>query len=268
MLGTHGSASATGARTAVVRVSVRRVLLLVALLAGALCALWIADAHSAQAQEHPGGSVDVLSVIEDPGDTAEPLPLRESISDPVIGVKERVARMTADTSEVVATSVSDTDALVVRSNLGRQVRETVHGTSSPEPESRLGAEPTARGVVERTSAGETPGTDDEQPAEPELGPEVDDGDTDAPSHTVPPQLIDEAAEHGPTEHESAVPASSGLVSGASGGSTGTAITGGAIAGYLTSLKALAPTSGVLDAGRHALRSTPVDTADEPAFLPD
>lgn len=272
MFGTHGSASATGARTAVVPASVRRALLLAALLTGALCAFWIMGVHSAQAQEGPGGSVD-LPAVEGPGESEEPLPLRETLADSVSGAEGWAVQAVADTSAVADPSVLDPEALVEQSTLGRKVRETVHGPSSfvPAPEHRAG--PDVHGDVEKTSAGQTP-TDEEQPTERETRPVVDDGDTDVLSQVAPPRPNGEATAHEAVErkatgHESTVPVSSGLVSGASAGSTGTsAVSGGAVAGHLTSSGEFAPASGVLGAVRYALQAVPIDMADEPAFLPD
>lgn len=266
----HGSASAEGARTAVV--SVRRVLLLLVLLVGALCALWIAGAHSAQAQERPDGSVDVLSAVDEVGATTEPLPLRESVPDTVTGVGERAVQAVVDTSETVApeaSEASEADVLVEQSTLGRQVREAGHKILSSAPEAQSGAEPrtepVAPDVVEETSEGETPVVEDRRPAEREPRHEID-GDTDVSMPTGP--VFDEADEHEPGEYESAASSSQGPTAGASGGSAGGSTTGGTVAGYLVSLGAPAPAPGALDAARHALRAVPTDTADESTFSPD
>lgn len=260
----HGSASAAGARIAVV--AVRRVLLLLAFLVGALCALWIAGAYSAQAQERPGGSVDVLSAVDEVGDTAEPLPLRESVPDTVAGVGERAVQAVADTSETTTRAADEADALVERSTLGRQAREAGHEILVSTPEAESAAEPAAPGLVEETSEEETPVVEDERPVEREPRPESDDG-TDA-SMSVD-SVIGEASEHEPHEpHESAVPSPHGATTGASGGSVGGPTAGGTVAGYLAPLGIPAPDPGVLDAVRHALRAVPADTADESTFSPD
>ena len=268
MLGEHGCASALGARAAVVPAPVRRALLLTAFLLGALCALWIVGAHGAQAQEHPGGPVDVSSVgeaPEDPDGALPSLPVSGSLPDPAIDAGQRAAEAVADTSEVVVPSTVDPDVLVERSGLGQQVRETVREASLPAPERAPEAEPAE---AERETTGETPVAGEERPVEREPQHEIDHGDTDAPRHTGASEAIDEVTEHQPVEHAFADSASQDFVGSASCGSTGTAITGGAVAGHLASLRDPSPARGVFDIARHVLRAVPIDTAVEPVFLPD
>src|SRR5690606_5680265 len=62
----HGSASASGARTAVCPAPVRRALLLAALLGAVLCALWLAGAAPAGAAEGPGAGIEVPTGPLDP----------------------------------------------------------------------------------------------------------------------------------------------------------------------------------------------------------
>ena len=268
MLGGHGFASAIGARAAVVPAPVWRALLLIAFLLGTLCALWIAGAHGAQAQERPGGPVDVPSVAEaseDSGEYLPPLPLGESLPDPAIDAGQRAAEAVADTSEVVVPSTVDPDVLVERSGLGQQVRETVREASLPAPERAPEAEPAE---VEQETTGETPVAGEERPVEREPQHEIDHGDTDTQGHTGSSEAIDEGTGHQPVEHESADPASQDFVGSASCGSTGTAVTGGAVAGHLASFGGPSPARGVFDIARHVLRAVPIDTAVEPVFLPD
>ena len=268
MLGEHGFASALGARAAVVPAPVRRALLLTAFLLGTLCALWIVGAHGAQAQERPGGPVDMSSVgeaSEDPGGSSPSLPLSGSLPDPAIDAGERAAEAVADTSEVVVPSSVDPDVLVERSGLGQQVRETVREASLPAPERAPEAEPAE---VEQETTGETPVAGEERPVEREPQHEIDHDDTDTPRYTGSSEAIDEVTEHQPVEHASADSASQDLVGSASCGSTGTVLTGGAVAGHLASLGAPSPARGVFDIARHVLRAVPIDTAVEPVFLPD
>lgn len=268
MLGEHGFASAIGARAAVVPAPVRRALLLTAFFLGTLCALWIAGAHGAHAQERPGGPVDMSSVgeaSEDPSGSLPSLPLSGSLPDPAIDAGERAAEAVADTSEVVVPSTVDPDVLLERSGLGQQVRETVREASLPAPGRAPEAGPAE---AEQETTGETPVAGEERPVEREPQHQIVHDDTDTPRYTGSSEAIDEVTEHQPVEHASAASASQDFVGGVSCGSTGTALTGGAVAGHLASLRDPSPARGVFDIARHVLRAVPIDTAVEPVFLPD
>ncbi len=271
MFTVHGSASAGGARTAVCPAPVRRALLLAALVAGALCALWLAGAAPAGAAEGPGAHIAVPTGPLDPHAGAVAGlggPLAETVATVGGGVDQ--ARRTL---EEPAAAQAPADPEEVARHLDETVRQVVTAPVAetvrlPEPSETTVPEPALRAPEPDDAPRPEPGTRDTR-VEPATAP----ASAAEPAVAAPP-----AAGHPAAEAERAADTEAAVAASALGSSapttapaapSGTAAqAGGFIAGYLPVAAAPTPAPGLFQAARHVLRSVPAEDADEPTFSPD
>ncbi|MEV2278133.1 hypothetical protein AB0I72_21355 [Nocardiopsis sp. NPDC049922] len=307
MSGTHGFASATGARAVVFSAPVRRALLLAALVAGILVAVWLASAapvHAAQVAERPSGEGLLGQVEQTRGpDTAAQNrtaaagrpehgradhgvaegrggEARGGNNAPAVSpvatalhhqpLSGAVAGVGERTSHAVRTA-SDTVAPPVAE--GVEVAERVHETI------RHGAPEHAHGPRAEAERGDTDAPADGAGEAPEAGVDVlPEFVAHAHEHPVDggdahaPDTVDDAASDADDKderHRAVVDSTrSAVPSSSSSSAPGGAVGGTGVAGFLPATAAPAPSHGLLQAAWHVLRSAPADSADEPTFSPD
>ncbi|WP_026119400.1 hypothetical protein [Nocardiopsis ganjiahuensis] len=264
MTALHGFANAFGARLVVLSLPVRRTLVLLGLLCGALAALWILGASSAQAAESEGlapagdtglvettGRVDG-ALTEAPHEGAEAVAPRatekaETVLEPVTETVEPV-------HEAFDTTLEGTAA---------EVGGHIEGTAAP-------AAPADAGQDTETGTGQgrspQPAADPAEETEPEAG-------TAERVHETP-YVLDGLPEPGGTDTGATAPATEDAPPSATVPADPTAsahigtATGPACANFPSRVGIPAPTPGLDQAARHFLHAVPSAAADEPTFAPD
>ncbi|MFL1380052.1 MULTISPECIES: hypothetical protein [unclassified Nocardiopsis] len=277
MFTAHGSASASGARTAVCPAPVRRALLLLGLMAGALCALWLAGAAPAGAAEGPGADLAVPARALDHNAVAD---LGTPLADTVATVGTGVDRARQALEEPAAAQAPAAPEDVAR-HLDEAVRQVVTA-----PVAETAPLPGFSGLPEITLPEPVPGV--ERPGEDAPRPQ-DPAVADVPAEAAAFDAFDVAAADTVTaapaaERRSAAdtgtaavtdtavapaPSAPGTTATAPAAPAGSAAQGGGlIAGYLPAPGAPTPAPGLLQAAWHVLRSVPAEPSDEPTFSPD
>lgn len=273
MTGPHGFASASGARPAVLSVPVRRALVLLGLLCGALTALWILGSPSAQAAESEEapllGDTGLVETTDRVDDT-----LTEAGREGAETVREVSETAAPQTSEQVDTALEPVTETV------EPVHDTLDGTLDEvtgEVGGRLDDTVAATGLVSTDKAAEAPSGQGHGSQRSAPVSETGGGDT-VRTHGGP-HVVDDLPEHGDTATEaaahdtvtadapSATDTADPSVHATASAHTGAA-TGPACANSPSHVGLPTPTPGLDQAARHFLRAAPSAAADEPTFAPD
>lgn len=269
MFTAHGSASAHGARAAVCPAPVRRALLLAALVAGALCALWLAGAAPAGAAEGPGTDIAVpAAALDHSGAVTD---LGAPLADTVATVDTGVDRARQVLEEPAAEQASARPEGVAR-HLDTAVQQVVTAPvaeAAPLPETPEITLPESGRDTERPreDAPRPEAADQAAPAEPAV--HTADVPTAAPAAAERSAAASATADTDPDGAVATAPTASGTTAASAASPSGSAAQGGAlIAGYLSAPGAPTPAPGLFQAARHVLRSVPAEDADEPTFSPD
>ena len=263
----HGNASADGARTAVCSAPVRRALMLAALVAGALCALWLAGAAPAGAAEKPGADIAVPAGTLDPDAAVTDLgaPLADTVATVGTGVDRARQALEEPAAEQAPTAPED-----VARHLDETVRQVV---TAPVVEAAPLPEPSETVLPDTARDTERPREDAPRQRDAAEAAPVE----PAVSMTGTPAVAPAAAERSAAEAGSAAdtetavapaPTASGTTASPTAPSGSAAQGGALIAGYLSAPGAPSPAPGLFEAARHVLRSVPAEDADEPTFSPD
>ncbi|GAA1101096.1 MAG: hypothetical protein JK586_07575 [Nocardiopsis sp. BM-2018] len=260
MTALHGFANASGARTAVLSVPVRRTLLLLGLLCGALAALWLlgsASAQAAEAEDLPlaGGTGLAETTAQGGGTLAPPELAPEPTLEPV--VPEPAAEAVEPVHETLGTTLDQ-----VTTEVGGHIDETVAPSGPVGTDKTPVTAPDQESVPQRTAA-----PAEEAEPEPETAVQVHEGPhvLDGLPETGGPAEPAASATVGATTSD-ADPAERTASSNASA-HTGT-VTGPNCADFPSRAGLPAPAPGLDQAARHFLRAVPSAAADEPTFAPD
>ena len=267
MTALHGFANAFGARSVVRSLPVRRTLVLLGLLCGALTALWILGASSAQAAESEG-----LAPTGDTGLVETTGRADDALTEARHESAEAVAPRAAEKAETVLEPVTETV-------------EPVHETfdnALDEAAAEVGGhiEDTAAPVAPADAVRDTetgpdqgrgpqPATAPAEEAEPEAdaavrvheGPHVlgglpESGGTDTGATTTATAAPADAPSSATVPADSTASAHTGTV------------TGPNCANSPSRVALPEPTPGLDQAARHFLHAVPSAAADEPTFAPD
>ena len=310
MFGYHGPASAPGVRTAVPSETpgpLRRALLLLGFLVGALAAGWLLGATEVEAEEIPLGE-DTVTVDAPVTDTVDLVGHSVAAGGPVTAAEETGEQVEAADSSP-ATEVSQpvetvetfeaAEPVEVRpltdsaAQAGRETTATVREVSetvTPEAEAagtdlvepvRWAVDEITRTVDDRLDPAEAPSREEADPApapeedsttHPQAAVERDDALLD-PEHQRAETTVALAGHADPTVSEpntdsGARPPIDPLGSVPSGtASTSNGAVSG-LAGHLPTAGTLIPALAFEDAARHVLHAVPTAVADEPTFAPD
>ncbi|CAL9480979.1 hypothetical protein SUDANB121_03052 [Nocardiopsis dassonvillei] len=280
MFTAHGSASASGARTAVCPAPVRRALLLAALVAGVLCALWLAGASPATAAEGQGDPGTGTALPAGPLDRHRPVvaDIGGPLADTVAGVGTVGTMGTGvDNARRVLEEPIAPQASADPQEMARDLDEAVrHVVAAPVaeaaslPEAARTTAPEPGTAVERGHRAPRP---EPAPAVPATEPVAVHASVTESAAAEPAAAEDSATGADRTPDNDAAVAAAPLGSGTTTSaptapSGGAAQGGGLIAGHLPAFGAPAPAPGLVQAARHVLRSVPAEEADEPTFSPD
>ena len=310
MFGYHGPASAPGVRTAVPSETpgpLRRALLLLGFLVGALAAGWLLGATEVEAEEIPLGE-DTVTVDAPVTDTVDlvghsvaaggPATAAEETGEQVEAADSSPATEVSQPVETVETfeaaepvevrPLTDSAAQAGRETTAtvREVSETVTpeaeaaGTDLVEPV-RWAVDEITRTVDDRLDPAEAPSREEADPApapeedsttHPQAAVERDDALLD-PEHQRAETAVALAGHADSTVSEpdtdsGATPPIDPLGSVPSGtASTSNGAVSG-LAGHLPTAGTLIPALAFEDAARHVLHAVPTAVADEPTFAPD
>lgn len=310
MFGYHGPASAPGVRTAVPSETpgpLRRALLLLGFLVGALAAGWLLGATEVEAEEIPLGE-DTVTVDAPVTDTVDLVGHSVAAGGPVTAAEETGEQVEAADSSP-ATEVSQpvetvetfeaAEPVEVRpltdsaAQAGRETTATVREVSetvTPEAEAagtdlvepvRWAVDEITRTVDDRLDPAEAPSREEADPApapeedsttHPQAAVERDDALLD-PEHQRAETAVALAGHADSTVSEpdtdsGATPPIDPLGSVPSGtASTSNGAVSG-LAGHLPTAGTLIPALAFEDAARHVLHAVPTAVADEPTFAPD
>ena len=310
MFGYHGPASAPGVRTAVPSETpgpLRRALLLLGFLVGALAAGWLLGATEVEAEEIPLGE-DTVTVDAPVTDTVDLVGHSVAAGGPVTAAEETGEQVEAADSSP-ATEVSQpvetvetfeaAEPVEVRpltdsaAQAGRETTATVREVSetvTPEAEAagtdlvepvRWAVDEITRTVDDRLDPAEAPSREEADPApapeedsttHPQAAVERDDALLD-PEHQRAETDVALAGHADSTVSEpdtdsGATPPIDPLGSVPSGtASTSNGAVSG-LAGHLPTAGTLIPALAFEDAARHVLHAVPTAVADEPTFAPD
>ncbi|MDT0329852.1 hypothetical protein [Nocardiopsis lambiniae] len=276
MFTAHGIASAHGARSVVCPAPVRRALLLAALVAGVLCALWLAGAEPAGAAEGPGADVTVPVGVVDPRHGAAVAELGRPLTETVSTVGAEVERTRAVLEEsTAATPQAPAGTEDVARHLDEAVRQVVTAPIAEVPIAGPSEVVPPDTAVETVPSAER----DDVPAPERVADSGATGITEvAPDvpvvrvTAVPPFVEGDTpvrtADAGGTVASAPLGVTGGTTSAASAAPSGVAQGGAFFAGYLPASAAPAPAPGLVQAAWHVLRSVPAEDADEPTFSPD
>ncbi|GAA1463928.1 hypothetical protein NE857_01360 [Nocardiopsis exhalans] len=256
MTALHGFANASGARPAVLSAPVRRTLVLLGLLCGALVALWLLGAASAQAAEAEdlplAGDTGLAETAEQGGDTLAP---PESALEPV--VPEPAAEAVEPVHQALGTTLDE-----VTTEVGGHIDDTVAATGPVGTDKTPVTAPDQESVPQRTTApAEEAEPEPDTAVQVHEGPHVLDGlpETGDPAEPAASATADATtSDADPAERTASSNASA---------HTGTA-TGPTCANSPSRVGLPAPTPGLDQAARHFLRAVPSAAADEPTFAPD
>ncbi|WP_017611095.1 hypothetical protein [Nocardiopsis xinjiangensis] len=270
MFAAQGHHGAPGARAAVLSdgmpATVRRALVLLGLLAGALTASWLLGTASAQAEavDLTGGAEEQVNGTV--GAEAPETPGTEEIGD--------TADEAVDTAETVSPEVPESGTDVVG-----QVQETVDGATDEVDERVQDTVPATEPDQEPESGTEAPASEDA-----ESGRGAGEGTEhaeDGTGYQAPRPIADiaDTAERddlfhrtdavGETAPERSVPADDTAAHAATGTTSATGgSNAGAVTGFLPSTAAPAPAPGPEQAVLAVLRAVPTADADEPTVAPD